>query len=157
MQRGVKNLNSSTKPNDMSKLKPSETGKRSHVAHQRLVGARQKPTLKQMVEAATAAGASVSIGLKHRLLYDAACEQRHTYTFKINGGGELGVKESGQVTITFKDGRFESASFPFSGTYTRNGWRILADIESKICDIENVGRECPNAEVSASARENPKV
>lgn len=128
----------------MSKPKRNKTAGASPIVVRRMVGARQKPTLKQMVEAAHAAGATVSVGLKHRLLYDAVCEQRHTYTFKINGGGELGVKESGQVTITFKDGRFESASFPFSGNYTRNGWRILADIEQKISDIENAGRECPN-------------
>ena len=37
MQRGVKNLNRPTKPNDMSKSKTNKTAKRSHVAHQRLV------------------------------------------------------------------------------------------------------------------------
>lgn len=82
---------------------------------------------------------TTSVELEPRLLYGAECEQRHIYTFKINTG--LYEKESGQVKITFKDGRFESAAFPFSGNYTRNGWRILAEIEQKITDIENLERK----------------
>ena len=90
-----------------------------------------------MVESAHAAGATVNVSLKQKLLYDPKYEGLETYSFQINVGGELYVEESGEVKIVFKNGRFESATFPFSGVYTRNGWRILADIESKIRDIEN--------------------
>jgi hypothetical protein len=81
---------------------------------------------------------SATRDFKYRLLYGLEREQRDTYTFKIDSGGELGVIESGQVVITFKDGRFESASFPFGGRYTRNGWRVLSAIEHRISEIETL-------------------
>ncbi len=49
----------------MKKLATNKTGKRSHVAHQRLVKPRQrKTTLKDVVAAAHAAGAKVSVSLE---------------------------------------------------------------------------------------------
>ena len=46
------------------------------------------------------------------------------------------VGESGIITIIFEKGKFVSAHFPFSGNYTRNGWRILAAISNEIDLIE---------------------
>ncbi len=56
MQRGVKNLNRPTKPNDMSKPKPNKTAKRSHVAHPRLDRGSETPRTDSMCEAIRAMG-----------------------------------------------------------------------------------------------------
>jgi hypothetical protein len=42
----------------------------------------------------------------------------------------------GKVIITFENGKFSKCSFPFSGTYTREQWSMLAEIESEIHRIE---------------------
>jgi len=71
-------------------------------------------------------------------LYDWEHTRIDIYTAQINSGGENNVKEHGTITIEFHDGRFFTASYPFSGTYTRNGWRILAAIEAEITRIEEI-------------------
>lgn len=119
----------------MTKIKAKNRKGAPAVVVQRVVRARQT-TLTDIAKAAHKAGCSVSVGLKQKLLYEPRHERLDSFRFKINGGGELGVKEDGEICITFRDGKFEGAKFPFSGNYTRNGWRILAAIESKICDIE---------------------
>lgn len=70
------------------------------------------------------------------LLFDK--KHRHTdfFTYQINRGGELNVKECGTVAIRFVDGKFADVEFPFKGPYTRNGWRILAAIEAEITRLE---------------------
>jgi hypothetical protein len=40
------------------------------------------------------------------------------------------------VTITFQNGEFLKCSFPFTGTYTREQWAMLAEIEKQIQLIE---------------------
>jgi len=42
----------------------------------------------------------------------------------------------GKVLIVFENGKFSKCSFPFSSTYTREQWSMLAEIESEIRDIE---------------------
>lgn len=69
-------------------------------------------------------------------LFDEKHVCRDTYTFQINGGGEFYIEESGEVTIIFINGKFSEARFPLEGTYSRNGWRILAEIEKRITEIE---------------------
>lgn len=73
-----------------------------------------------------------------RLLYDKINETTDVYSFQINSGGPLHVKERGLVEITFKNGKFESVSLPFPVTpgATRNAWRILAAIEEEIGKVE---------------------
>ena len=46
-----------------------------------------------------------------------------------------------KVTITFENGKFLKCSFPFTGTYTREQWTMLAMIEMEIQFIE---RQTPN-------------
>lgn len=70
------------------------------------------------------------------MLYNQARTQTDTYCYEINSGGEFLVNESGKVVIVFENKKFVSASYPMSGTYTRNGWRILAAINEKIKQIE---------------------
>ena len=41
-----------------------------------------------------------------------------------------------KVTITFQNGEFLNCSFPFNGTYTREQWAMLAEIEKQIQFIE---------------------
>lgn len=71
------------------------------------------------------------------VLYNAQHTKRDTYCYEINSGGEFFIQESGTVTIIFENGKFISASFPMKGVYTRNGWRILAEINNRINKIEN--------------------
>ncbi len=74
------------------------------------------------------------------MLYNETKIRADTYCYEINGGGEFFVQESGKVKIVFENKKFVSASYPFfipiTGTFTRNGWRILAEINKKINDIE---------------------
>ena len=42
----------------------------------------------------------------------------------------------GKVVITFENGKFSRCDFPFRGTYNREQWAILAEIESEIHRIE---------------------
>jgi len=70
------------------------------------------------------------------MLYNQAHTQTDIYCYEINSGGELFVYESGKVVIVFENKKFVSASYPMSGTYTRNGWRILVAINEKIEIIE---------------------
>jgi len=71
------------------------------------------------------------------LLYDKTHIRTDTFTYKINSGGEFSIRESGIVTIVFENGRFVKAEFPFTGSYSRNGWRILSAINNEISQIES--------------------
>ncbi len=42
------------------------------------------------------------------------------------------------VTISFYDGKFNGARYPFSGQYTREEWRALALIEEEIAYLERM-------------------
>lgn len=42
----------------------------------------------------------------------------------------------GKVIITFENGKFSRCDFPFRGTYNREQWSMLAEIESEIHRIE---------------------
>jgi hypothetical protein len=42
----------------------------------------------------------------------------------------------GKVVIFFENGKFSRCDFPFRGTYNREQWAILAEIESEIHRIE---------------------
>ena len=70
------------------------------------------------------------------LLYNKSHIRRDTFTYEINSGGELDVKECGVVAIHFVNGKFERAEYPMHDKYTRNGWRILAVIEVEIAKLE---------------------
>ena len=86
-----------------------------------------------------------------RVLFNETHTKTDTYHFEINGGGEFYIKESGEVTIIFENDKFVSASFPLSGVYSRNGWRILAGINEMINKIEE---EQKNGEVESDCRVN---
>ena len=42
----------------------------------------------------------------------------------------------GKVIITFENGKFSRCDFPFRGTYNREQWSMLAEIENEIHRIE---------------------
>lgn len=42
----------------------------------------------------------------------------------------------GKVVITFENGKFCRCDFPFRGTYNREQWAMLAEIEAEIHRIE---------------------
>jgi len=42
----------------------------------------------------------------------------------------------GKVVIVFENGKFSRCDFPFRGTYTREQWSMLAEIENEIHRIE---------------------
>ena len=75
------------------------------------------------------------------MLFNEHHVRTDTYRYAINGGGEFFIQESGAVEIVFENGVFVSASFPFHGIYTRNGWRILVGINKKIAEIEGERKE----------------
>ena len=75
--------------------------------------------------------------MSDNLLYNEVHTRRDSYRWTINGGGVFRVMEIGDVEIVFENGKFVSASYPFTGVYTRNGWRILAAINEKIEIIES--------------------
>lgn len=70
------------------------------------------------------------------LLYGKTKTKEEKFSYQINSGGDLSVKEGGTITITFRNEKFYEATFPFSGRYTRNGWMILAQINEEIREIE---------------------
>jgi len=55
-----------------------------------------------------------------------------TYYFDIKEG----EKSGGAVIITFQNGEFLKAEYPFSGIYSRNCWRILSAINEEIEKLE---------------------
>jgi hypothetical protein len=57
----------------------------------------------------------------------------HDHIFNITDPATGTVR---QATITFEDGRFQKCTFPFAGNYTREQWRMLAELENEICRIE---------------------
>ena len=59
------------------------------------------------------------------------------YHYEISGGGEFHITESGPVEIIFENDVFVRCDFPLRGTYSRNGWRILAGINEMITRIED--------------------
>lgn len=58
--------------------------------------------------------------------------ENHTYEIT----DDLGKGRRYQIEITLKNGIFHEVSFPFSGRYTRDQWRILSFIESEITKLE---------------------
>ena len=77
----------------------------------------------------------------NKRLFDEKKTVEHTYTFRINALGshyepELRDLPDDNVHIVFRDRKFHSAKFPFSGTYTKAQWQILAAIYNKIEEIE---------------------
>lgn len=71
-----------------------------------------------------------------KTLFNKTKKETVEYSYQINGGGEWDVKESGSVVLRFENGKFVSCEFPFCGRYTRNGFRILAEIDKEIDGIE---------------------
>lgn len=59
---------------------------------------------------------------------------------QINQHGEQcgGIRH---VTIIFLNGKFDHCAFDFHGKYTRENWRVLAVINDKIAELEEVYRE----------------
>lgn len=58
-----------------------------------------------------------------------------TYTYRATGYDHPGWGDV-RIVITFENGAFRDAQFPFRGTYTRNQWRILGEIADKITELE---------------------
>ena len=52
--------------------------------------------------------------------------------------GEDKDEPSRTIEIIFENGKFSVVKFPFHGNYTREEWKILADINAKIEKIEKV-------------------
>lgn len=56
-----------------------------------------------------------------------------TRSYKVTMNAGLSV----EISITFTNGQFKEAKFPFAGAYTREHWRILRGIEAEISRIED--------------------
>lgn len=74
------------------------------------------------------------------IFYNKKKKKIETYSYQINSGWNGTIREnileSGEIVITFKNDKFCTATFPFSGEYTRTGWKLLVEIERKITEIE---------------------
>ena len=42
----------------------------------------------------------------------------------------------GEIKITFTNEKFVKATFPFTGSYTKAQWNLLAQVSKKITEIE---------------------
>lgn len=74
------------------------------------------------------------------------CERKKqttdTYTFKINQGGELGIKLKGDrgihapVKIVFIDGRLSEVTVPDDFADVLSQWLVMGEVAKMIADIE---------------------
>ncbi|MCK5027857.1 MAG: hypothetical protein KAS07_05555 [Candidatus Pacebacteria bacterium] len=79
------------------------------------------------------------------LLLNQTRETKDVFMYEIGSGGELDVEADGSVSIIFVDGEFSEAKFSFHGAYSRDEWRILAEINKRIEEIESIfGKEKEN-------------
>lgn len=73
-------------------------------------------------------------GLKHT-------DKKELFTYELREDIYTGQHENFRngetITISFFNGTFDGVSFPFSGHYTRNHWKILRFIEEEITRLEN--------------------
>ena len=60
------------------------------------------------------------------------------YHFQLSSGSESPNYPDtlGKVLIIFENGKFSRCDFPFKGTYNREQWSMLAEIENEIHRIE---------------------
>lgn len=70
---------------------------------------------------------------KVSLLYDRQHKIEDTFTYESNS---CNASLQGTITIKFINKRFDSVSYPFTGSYPREAWVILAEIEREISRIE---------------------
>ena len=54
------------------------------------------------------------------------------YHYKVTWKDRLGEEKTGDVFIHFKNGNFDSAHYPFQGTYTAEQWEVLGMIAKEI-------------------------
>ena len=62
--------------------------------------------------------------------------RRETWIFEIQQDLQFYPQTLGHVEITFTDGKFVKATFPFTGSYSKKQWDLLAQISGKISEIE---------------------
>ena len=60
-----------------------------------------------------------------------------SHTYKINNCGIHEPGCNGEVTITFINGYFSHADYPFSGHHTEAQWEVLEAISQKIKSLKN--------------------
>lgn len=65
--------------------------------------------------------------------------KRHTVRHLVEHYYNLTDESTGRThaaKIVFCDGKFFECEFPFRGTYSRDQWAALAELENEICRIE---------------------
>ena len=63
-------------------------------------------------------------------------KKRETWLFDIEDGLQYHSRILGTASITFFEGRFEKAEWPFKGIYTLDELGIVAQIYAKAVEIE---------------------
>jgi hypothetical protein len=58
------------------------------------------------------------------------------YHYTLSGASPYCPDILGKIHITFENGKFKKCTYPFAGSYTREQWAVLAEIEAEICRIE---------------------
>lgn len=66
-----------------------------------------------------------------------SAETTEVYTFRLGQIPGMRPTIGDSVQIVFCGGRFQEAVFPFSGKYSREAWKALAEIAAKIEEIEH--------------------
>lgn len=71
------------------------------------------------------------------LFYDRKKTVRTTHTMKVNSGGNLCIRQQGEIRIDFIDGKFDQVIWQSAETLSdRNYWRVVGAINAEIERIE---------------------
>jgi len=72
-------------------------------------------------------------------------KKRETWLYTIEEPLQYNSAIIGKVGITFFEGKFEKAEYPFEGVYTADQWGLLGQISAKIKEIEKMYEEIGKA------------
>lgn len=72
-------------------------------------------------------------------------KKRETWIFTIEERSLYNSAIIGTISITFFEGKFEKAEYPFKGLYSADQWALLGQIAFKIKEIEKMYDEIGKA------------
>ena len=73
--------------------------------------------------------------------FDEKIEKTERYIYRINRNSKVDdilLNCAGEVEIVFVNDKFKSVTYPFGGIYSRGEWKVLAEVEKKISEIEEM-------------------
>ena len=75
------------------------------------------------------------------IFYDEKIEKTEIFIYQINKNSMIdgvGIDCGGEIEIVFENDKFSRVQFPFAGSYSRANWKVLAEVEKKISEIEDM-------------------